>query len=113
MHQTAQWAIEECRRGQGPALIEAITYRLVAHTSTDDDRRYRPRAEVEEWARNDPILRLRSRLLDGGALTEQADERLRAEIKREIDEAVGLAEQAADVDPATALRHVFYEGEPD
>ena len=112
VHQTAQWAIEECRRGQGPSLIEAITYRLAPHTSTDDDRRYRPRAEVEEWARNDPILRIRSRLMNEGSLTEQADEQLRAEIKREIDEAVEVAEQAADVDPASALRHVFYEGEP-
>ncbi len=112
VHQTTQWAIEECRRGQGPALIEAITYRLVPHTSTDDDRRYRPRAEVEEWARNDPILRIRSRLIDDGTLTEQADEQSRAEITREIDEAVEAAERAPDVDPASSLRHVFYEGEP-
>ena len=65
VHQTAHWSIEECRRGRGPKLIEAKTYRLVPHTSSDDDRRYRTRAELEEWIKRDPIDRFRKRLRGG------------------------------------------------
>jgi 2-oxoisovalerate dehydrogenase E1 component alpha subunit len=56
VHQTAQWSIEQCRRGHGPKLIEAKTYRLVPHTSSDDDRRYRTRAELDEWIKRDPAF---------------------------------------------------------
>ena len=69
-HQTTKWSVEECRRGRGPKLIEAKTYRLSPHTSSDDDRRYRPRTELEEWIKKDPIDRFRKRLFEDGELTE-------------------------------------------
>ena len=111
VYQEMRWSIEECRRGGGPKLIEAKTYRLVPHTSSDDDRRYRPRAEVEEWARNDPIDRFRQRLIDGGSLTLDDDERLRAEVRAEVDRAVEAAEAAPDPTPESALRNVYFEGD--
>jgi 2-oxoisovalerate dehydrogenase E1 component alpha subunit len=107
--QTTRWAIEECRRGLGPKLIEAKTYRYSPHTSSDDDRRYRPRAELEEWIKKDPIDRLRKQLLADGTLTEEEDKILRADAQREVDDAVKTAEQAPDAPPAYALRHVFFE----
>ena len=110
VYQEMRWSIEECRRGGGPKLIEAKTYRLVPHTSSDDDRRYRPRAEVEEWARNDPIDRFRQRLLDVGSLTLEDDERLRVEVRAEVDRAVEVAEASPDPTPESALRHVYFEG---
>jgi 2-oxoisovalerate dehydrogenase E1 component subunit alpha len=109
VYQTVRWSLEECRRGRGPKLVEAKTYRYSPHTSSDDDRRYRPRTELEEWIKKDPIDRLRKRLLDEGALTADADELTRAEAKKEIDEAVRLAEQAPEPAPDSALRHVFQE----
>jgi 2-oxoisovalerate dehydrogenase E1 component alpha subunit len=111
VHQTAKWSIEECRRGHGPKLIEAKTYRLSPHTSSDDDRRYRTRAELEEWIKKDPIDRFRKRLIEEGDLTEAEDFALRAEAKQEIVDAVKSAEAAPDPAPEDALRHVFYEGE--
>jgi len=107
VHQTAQWSIDECRRGRGPKLIEAKTYRLVPHTSSDDDRRYRTRAELDEWIKRDPIDRFRRRLLEEGTLTEDDDREWRADAKREVAEAVASAEQAPDPAPEDALRHVF------
>ena len=57
-------AIERTRRGEGPSLIEAVTYRLGDHTTADDASRYRPEEEVEEWEGRDPILRLRRYLVE-------------------------------------------------
>ncbi|TAK59603.1 MAG: thiamine pyrophosphate-dependent dehydrogenase E1 component subunit alpha, partial [Dehalococcoidia bacterium] len=109
VHQTAKWSIEECRRGRGPKLIEAKTYRLSPHTSSDDDRRYRTRAELEEWIKKDPIDRFRKRLMEEEDLTEAEDAELRAEVKKEIADAVKSAEAAPDPAPEDALRHVFFE----
>ncbi|MGC9443245.1 thiamine pyrophosphate-dependent enzyme, partial [Streptomyces sp. WG5] len=61
-----RWALERARRGEGPALIEAYTYRMGAHTTSDDPSRYRHEAEVREWAEKDPISRLRDHLTGTG-----------------------------------------------
>ncbi len=111
VHQTAKWSIEECRRGRGPKLVEAKTYRLSPHTSSDDDRRYRTRAELEEWIKRDPIDRFRKRLIEEEALTDEEDAELRADAKREVAAAVETAERAPDPVPEDALRHVFFEQE--
>jgi 2-oxoisovalerate dehydrogenase E1 component alpha subunit len=106
-HQTVSWSVGECRRGRGPKLVEAKTYRFSPHTSSDDDRRYRPRAEVEEWAKRDPIDRFRTRLFEDGAITETEDREMRARIKRDVEDAVKRAESAPDPDPASAHEHIF------
>ncbi len=111
VYQEMRWSVEELRRGHGPKLIEAKTYRLVPHTSSDDDRRYRPRAEVEEWARNDPIDRFRTRLLESDTLSEEEAEQWAAEVRAEVDQAVDRAAAAADPTPESALRHVFHEAD--
>jgi 2-oxoisovalerate dehydrogenase E1 component alpha subunit len=112
VHQTAHWGIEECRRGRGPKLIEAKTYRLVPHTSSDDDRRYRTRAELDEWIKRDPIDRFRTRLFEEGTLNEDEDRDWRADAKREVADAVKSAEAAPDPAPEDGLRYVFGTQEP-
>ncbi|NNJ63683.1 MAG: pyruvate dehydrogenase (acetyl-transferring) E1 component subunit alpha [Dactylosporangium sp.] len=74
-------ALERARSGQGPTLVEAFTYRLGAHTTSDDPRRYRDEAEVAAWAARDPILRLRTYLLASGG----ADESFLAEVDAESE----------------------------
>lgn len=64
VYQTVRPAVDQARRGGGPFLIEARCYRLWAHSSDDDDSRYRPRAELEEWTKRDPITRFRERVTD-------------------------------------------------
>ncbi|CAG6399178.1 pyruvate dehydrogenase (acetyl-transferring) E1 component subunit alpha [Streptomyces cocklensis] len=74
-------ALEHARSGQGPMLVEAFTYRMGAHTTTDDPTRYRSDEEREEWASKDPIARLRTYLEREGL----ADEAFYAEIDTESD----------------------------
>jgi 2-oxoisovalerate dehydrogenase E1 component alpha subunit len=107
VYQTAKWVIEEARRGGGPALLECKTYRLVAHSSSDDDRRYRTRKEVEEWAKKDPIDRFRAYLSDEGILTEAQDRELRQKVEDEVQEAVRYAEAAPDPPVEDGPRHVY------
>ena len=72
------------RRGEGPTLIEARTYRQGAHTTSDDPRAYRSDEEVEEWVRKDPISRFRIYLTERGLWTQKKDEELEGEIRDEI-----------------------------
>ncbi len=102
-------AAARARAGEGPTLIEARTYRLVPHTSDDDDRAYRSREEVEEWRKRDPIDRLKRFLEEQRLLDATADERLRREVAEEVEDATSFAEAAAPPDPATLLRHVYAE----
>ncbi len=65
-----EWAIERARSGAGPVLIEAFTYRMGAHTTSDDPTKYRSAEEVEEWKAKDPIDRLRTYLQARGLIDE-------------------------------------------
>ena len=65
-------AAARARSGGGPTLIEAVTYRIGSHTTSDDPTRYRPAAEVEQWKRRDPIIRLQQLLLGRGLMDEAA-----------------------------------------
>jgi 2-oxoisovalerate dehydrogenase E1 component alpha subunit len=106
-YQTTKWAVEEVRRGHGPALIEAKTYRIVPHSSDDDDRRYRSREELEEWAQKDPVDRFKKWLIAEGLLTPEKDEAIRAQASAEVQEAIDFAERSPLPDPATAMRYVY------
>ncbi len=110
VHEAAKEAFDRARRGDGPSLIEAKTYRLTAHSSDDDDRRYREREEVEEWRLKDPIVRFEKYLEEAGVLDAEKKEEMAAGIKVEIDEAVEYAEEAPYADPEEALERVYAEG---
>ncbi|GCE48651.1 pyruvate dehydrogenase E1 component alpha subunit [Thermosporothrix hazakensis] len=84
-------AVEKARAGDGPTLIETLTYRIGAHTTADDPRRYRDEAEVEAWKAKDPIARLRRFLLAEGMLTEEQDRELVAAVEEEINQAANEA----------------------
>jgi 2-oxoisovalerate dehydrogenase E1 component alpha subunit len=104
-------AHERARAGDGPTLIECKTYRFLPHTSDDDDKTYRSREEVEHAKSRDPVAQFTSYLLDHDVLDAEADERIRVEVKAEIDEAIRTAWEAPDPEPESALRHVFREDE--
>ena len=105
----ARDAVERARRGDGPTFIEAKTYRLVPHTSDDDDRRYRSREEVEEWSEKDPIPRFQTYLEGHGLLDEKTRDGLAKKAAQDVDAATEYAENAPLPDPETALGHVFAE----
>ncbi|MDR2849080.1 MAG: thiamine pyrophosphate-dependent dehydrogenase E1 component subunit alpha [Verrucomicrobiota bacterium] len=96
------------RAGQGPALLECVTYRLSGH-SRGDPRVYRPREEeAAAWA-NDPILRLEARLKADGTLADDGIAAARAAAQARIDEAVRFAESSPLPDPASLAGDVFAE----
>jgi 2-oxoisovalerate dehydrogenase E1 component alpha subunit len=111
VYEAATAAIERARRGEGPTLIEAKVERLLAHSSADDDGRYRPPGEVERARHSrDPVELFRRRLLESGALSEAGDARLRDEAGAEVEQAADSAESSANAPPEEALRHVYAEG---
>ncbi len=94
-------------RSQGPVLLEMKVVRYMPHTTDDDDRRYRPKDEVEEGRQRDPILSLRSYLMRVDLLTEEQEEEIRQESRAEVNRATDEGEAAPDPDPSTIYDHVY------
>ncbi len=92
-------AIERARSGQGPTLIETLTYRIGAHTTADDPTRYREAAEVEAWRAKDPIVRFEKFLTARGLLDEARVQEIVASVEEEINEAVQVAEATSPMAP--------------
>ena len=86
-------AVKRARAGEGPTLIEAKTYRLMPHSSDDDDRRYRTREEVEEWAAKDPLVAFARQLKEIGVLDDKSEKELNDRVNREVDEATDAVEK--------------------
>ena len=102
-------ALQAAREGQGPTMIEAFTYRMGAHTTTDDPTRYRLAAELETWKLKDPIERVKAYLVR----TESADEQFFSDLEAESEE-VGAGIRKAcrempDPDPLTIFENVYAE----
>jgi pyruvate dehydrogenase E1 component alpha subunit len=93
-------AAERARRGDGPTLIEAVTYRLGAHSSSDDPHQYRNEAEVQTWSAREPLLRFGAWLRGAGLLDDAGDRALEESIAREIQAAIAAEEGV----PPPALR---------
>jgi len=109
VYQTTRMAVDDCRRGRGPVLIEAKTYRLVPHSSSDDDRRYRTREELAEWIKRDPLDRHRAYLEEHGLLDAAEADELTARAAAEVKEALAWAETQPDPEPESVYRNVFAE----
>lgn len=84
MYSATKTAIDRARNGEGPSLIEAFTYRLGAHTTSDDPTIYRQDSEVEEWRVKDPLLRFKKYLLSKDILTEEWEENTKKELEKEV-----------------------------
>ncbi|CAM4045508.1 2-oxoisovalerate dehydrogenase [Bacillus manliponensis] len=109
VYKAVKEAADRGRRGEGPTLIETISYRLTAHSSDDDDRVYRDREEVEEAKKNDPIFTFANYLKETGVLTEESEKQMLDEIMHLVNEATDYAENAPYAEAETALKHVYAE----
>jgi 2-oxoisovalerate dehydrogenase E1 component alpha subunit len=107
----ARTAIERARAGEGPFLLEALTYRLGDHTTVDDASRYREDAEVSARWKEEPILRLRQHLLETGRWTKADEDRLLAAVSREV-EAAAEAYLATPARPPEAIFDHLYAALP-
>lgn len=94
-----QEAIENARKGQGPTLVETLTYRMGAHTTADDPTRYRDPDEIEAWRVKDPITRFQRFLIASDLLTEERAKELVDDVEDQINEAVRAAEQFPPMTP--------------
>ena len=84
VHAVARWAIERARRNLGPTLIEYVTYRVGAHSTSDDPSVYRPKTESDAWPLGDPVLRLKNYLIRRGVWSEERHKQGEAEIMASV-----------------------------
>jgi 2-oxoisovalerate dehydrogenase E1 component alpha subunit len=94
-------------RTEGPVLLEMKVERLMPHTTDDDDRRYRPREEVDNVRKRDPVVRLATHLREQGILSQQQIEEVHAQALQAVDEATDIAEAAKPPDISTLYNHVY------
>ena len=106
-----QEALERARSGEGPTLIECVTYRLTVHTTADDPRRYRSDEEVEDWKKRDPITRFQKYLVEKKLLSTDKIEAIQTEVRDEIQAAVDNAEEQMQKmgDPMHMFEHAYAE----
>ena len=104
-----RWALDNARRGNGPAFIEAVTYRMGPHTTSDDPTRYRDKEEVEAWRRRDPITRVEALLRSLG----EFDDAFVASVEADADALAARVREAAMTaktrEPLTVLDNVYAE----
>jgi len=93
-YQATQQAVRRALDGNGPTLLEAKVERYLPHTSDDDDTRYRPREEIQEAKKYDPLRLFREQLLARGVLTEAMDQHLQRQTKEDVNQATDAAERA-------------------
>ncbi|MCM3161657.1 thiamine pyrophosphate-dependent dehydrogenase E1 component subunit alpha [Metabacillus litoralis] len=109
VYRAVKEAADRGRRGEGPTLIETISYRLTPHSSDDDDRSYREQEEVAEAKKNDPILKFAQYLKELTILTDEKEKQIVENIMNLVNEATEYAEAAPYADPEHALKYVYAE----
>lgn len=102
-------AVERARKGEGPTLIEALTYRIGPHSSSDDPARYRDPKEEELWKGRDPIDRFRRYLERNGVWSRPKEAQLQAQLDEEVAAAIERAEKAGPPPLASIVEDVYGE----
>ncbi|CAM3363730.1 thiamine pyrophosphate-dependent dehydrogenase E1 component subunit alpha [Vagococcus fessus] len=102
-------ATDRARRGEGPTLIETLSYRFTPHSSDDDDRVYRSREEVADAKEKDPIEIFKKELIAEGFMKEEDVDVMEKEIAKEINEATDYAENAPYATPESSFKYVYEE----
>ena len=104
----ANEAVKRARAGEGPTLIEALTYRFRGHSLADPDE-LRSKEEKEIWFARDPINRFETFLTSNNLAKAEELKEIQAEVQRTIDEAVEFAESSPEPDPSELRRFIFAE----
>ncbi|KHD85999.1 thiamine pyrophosphate-dependent dehydrogenase E1 component subunit alpha [Heyndrickxia ginsengihumi] len=109
VYEVTKAAADRARRGEGPTLIETVTYRFTAHSSDDDDRSYRSQEEVATAKANDPIYKFGQYLREIGLLNDQLEKDINDRIMKAVNEATDYAENAPYQEPEQTLKYVYAE----
>jgi pyruvate dehydrogenase E1 component alpha subunit len=111
VYTAAKEAVDRARSGDGPTMIECVTYRMSVHTTADDPKRYRTDEEVEEWVKRDPITRFQKYLTDKGLMSQDKIDALEGEIKAEMSNVEQRWEDEMKKigDPMDMFNHLYEE----
>ena len=107
VYEAAGQAIARARRGEGPTLLECLTYRWFGHHVGDPGTSYRPKDEIAAWKARDPVAKLRQQVLDEKVAEAGEFDAIDAEVRKLIDEAAEFSLASPQPDAATALDHVY------
>jgi pyruvate dehydrogenase E1 component alpha subunit len=107
VHDACSRAVARARSGEGPTLIEALTYRMGPHNTADDPTRYVDPVELEERRGLDPVARVRAYLTAEGLVDEDSEQRLVEELRAEFDAAMAKVEAAPAPGPEALFDHVY------
>ncbi|SFP24100.1 thiamine pyrophosphate-dependent dehydrogenase E1 component subunit alpha [Salibacterium halotolerans] len=107
VYEAVKQAADRARNGEGPTLIETMTYRLTPHSSDDDDSFYRSKEEVEQAKQEDAVHTFSAYLKENGVLTEAGEQEMLERIKRTVDDATEQAEEAPYGTPESVLDYVY------
>ena len=102
-----QQAVDRARKGKGPSVIVSHVVRLLSHSSSDDQRKYRSDKDLDSDKKRDPIIKFEKDCLTAKALTKTDLKKINTEVEEYIDEAVKWVEDQDDPDPITALDHLY------
>jgi pyruvate dehydrogenase E1 component alpha subunit len=106
VHEAVSVAVARARAGDGPTLVENLTYRWKGHSKSDKNL-YRTREEIAEWREKDPILRFEAQVKESGLLSEEEVQAIRTRAMEQMRDAVRQANSAPDADPTDLLDAVF------
>jgi pyruvate dehydrogenase E1 component alpha subunit len=106
VYREAKRAVEKAREGGGPTLIESMTLRMEGH-AVHDDAFYVPKEMFEEWAKRDPIERMRAWLRENAEMSDEEEEQLSAGVKKLLTDAINRAEESPLPDPSSLTEGVF------
>lgn len=112
MYVATKAAADHARSGKGPVLIEAVTYRLGAHTTSDDPTIYRSNDEVAEWEKKDPLIRFKQYLIDKKYWSEEEDQKLDEENNTFVGETFKKVEQTGVADLLDIFKYTYKEMTP-
>ena len=112
MYKATKEVVEKARAGKGPTLIEAFTYRLCDHSTSDDATRYRSKEEVEMWSKKDPVDRLEKFMRKKGLLDDAYKEKVLKQAQETVEKAVTEFEKITPPDPQDLFKYVYAEMTP-
>ncbi|MGE7779783.1 thiamine pyrophosphate-dependent dehydrogenase E1 component subunit alpha [Peribacillus sp. NPDC097264] len=107
VYKAVKEAADRARRGEGPTLVETVSYRLTPHSSDDDDRSYREAEEVAEAKTKDSIMTFGAYLKEAGIMDETLEKQLNDEVMKIVNEATDYAEHAPYPKAESAMDHVY------
>jgi len=108
VYKTVKEAVDRARKGKGPTLIEAKTYRYRGHSKSDRNL-YRTKEEIEEWKKKDPIIKFIRKLTESGEIDDEKIEKIRKDVAKEIRESVKFALSSPEPSADILLKYVYAE----